>query len=76
MEAWTAWVQLAAMRELARRRPAVEPGDSGRAGFSDFAADELMGEFHLTLEAATAQIGYRYGRRCVGVRAGGEGGRM
>ena len=58
MEAWTAWVQLAAMRELARRRPAVEPGDSGRAGFSDFAADELMGEFHLTLEAATAQIGY------------------
>jgi hypothetical protein len=58
MEAWTAWVQLAAMRELARRRPAVEPGDSGRAGFSDYAADELMGEFHLTLEAATAQIGY------------------
>jgi len=58
MEAWTAWVQLAAMRELARRRPAVEPGDSGRAGFSDFAADELMAEFHLTLEAATAQIGY------------------
>ena len=58
MEAWTAWVQLAAMRELARRRPAVEPGDSGRAGFSDFAADELMGEFHLTQEAATAQIGY------------------
>ncbi len=58
MEAWAAWVQLAAMRELARRRPAVEPGDTGRAGFSDFAADELMGEFHLTWEAATAQIGY------------------
>ena len=58
MEAWAAWVQLAAMRELARRRPAVEPGDTGRAGFSDFAADELMGEFHLTCEAATAQIGY------------------
>ena len=58
MEAWTAWTQLAAMRELARRRPAQEPGDSGRAGFSDFAADELMGEFHLTWEAATAQIGY------------------
>src|SRR5580693_2629327 len=58
MEAWTAWVQLAAMRELARRRPAVEPGDSGRAGFSDYAADELTGEFHLTVEAATAQIGY------------------
>jgi hypothetical protein len=58
MEAWTAWVQLAAMRELARRRPAVEPGDSGRAGFSDYAADELMGEFHLTWEAAIAQIGY------------------
>ena len=58
MEAWTAWVQLAAMRELARRRPAVEPGDSGRAGFSDYAGDELMAEFHLTLDAATAQIGY------------------
>jgi hypothetical protein len=58
MEAWTAWVQLAAMRELARRRPAVEPGDSGRAGFSDYAADELIGEFHLTPEAATTQIGY------------------
>ena len=27
-------------------------------GFSDFAADELTGEFHLTREAATAQIGY------------------
>ena len=58
MEAWSAWVQLAAMRELARRRPAVEPGDTGRAGFSDFAADELMGQFHLTWEAATGQITY------------------
>jgi hypothetical protein len=58
MEAWTAWVQLAAMRELARRRPAVEPGDSGQFGFSDFAADELMGEFHLTWDAATGQIAY------------------
>jgi hypothetical protein len=58
MEAYSAWVQMAAMRELARRRPAVEPGDTGRAGFSDFAADELMGEFHLTWEAATAKIAY------------------
>jgi hypothetical protein len=58
MEAWSAWVQLAAMRELARRRPAIEPGDTGRAGFSDFAADELMGQFHLTWEAATGQIVY------------------
>jgi hypothetical protein len=58
MEARAAWAQLAAMRELARRRPAREPGDTGRAGFSDFAADELTGEFHLTREAATAQIGY------------------
>jgi hypothetical protein len=58
MEAWSAWVQLAAMRELARRRPAVEPGDTGRAGFSDFAADELMGQFHLTWEAAAGQITY------------------
>ena len=58
MEARAAWAQLAAMRELARRRPAQEPGDTGRAGFSDFAADELMGEFHLTWEAATAQIAY------------------
>ena len=58
MEARASWAQLAAMRELARRRPAREPGDAGRAGFSDFAADELMGEFHLSWEAATAQIGY------------------
>jgi hypothetical protein len=58
MESWAAWVQLAAMRELARRRPAVEPGDGGRAGFSDFAADELTGPFHLTWEAATGQIAY------------------
>jgi hypothetical protein len=58
MEAWSAWVQLAAMRELARRRPAVEPGDTGRAGFSDFAADELMGQFHLTWDAAAGQIAY------------------
>jgi hypothetical protein len=58
MESYAAWAQLAAMRELARRRPAVEPGDSGRAGFSDFAGDELMAEFHLSLETATAQIGY------------------
>ena len=58
MEAWSAWVQLAAMRELARRRPATEPGDTGRAGFSDFAADELMGEFHLSYENATGQIIY------------------
>ena len=58
MEAWTAWVQLAALRELARRRPAVEPADTGRAGFSDFAADELMGQFHLSRESATGQIAY------------------
>ena len=75
MEARAAWAQLAAMRELARRRPAREPGDTGRAGFSDFAADELTGEFHLTREAATAQIGYRDGRQCAGLQAGGEGGR-
>jgi hypothetical protein len=58
MESYTAWVQLAALRELARRRPAVEPGDTGRAGFSDFAGDELMAQFHLTREAATGQILY------------------
>jgi len=58
MESFAAWVQLAALRELARRRPAVEPGDTGRAGFSDFAGDELMAQFHLTREAATGQIVY------------------
>ena len=58
MEAWTAWIQLAAMRELARRRPAVEPGDTGRSGFSDFAADEMMADFHMTWEAATGRIMY------------------
>ena len=58
MESRAAWAQMAAMRELARRRPAEEPGDTGQAGFSDFAADELMGQFHLTWEAATGQIAY------------------
>jgi hypothetical protein len=56
MESYLAWAQLAALRELARRRPAVEPGDTGRAGFSDFAADELMAQFHLTWEAATPTV--------------------
>jgi len=58
MESRAAWAQMAAMRELARRRPVGEPGDTGQAGFSDFAADELMGQFHLTWEAATGQIAY------------------
>jgi hypothetical protein len=48
--------------------------NSGRAGFSDYAADEILGEFHLTSEASTAQTGIQQearGRRQVGHRVGG-----
>ena len=58
MESRTAWTLLAALAELARRRPATEPADSGEAGFSDFAADEVAAELHLTGQSATDQIWY------------------
>src|SRR5579862_178801 len=43
---------------LARRRPADGPADSGRHGFSDFAADEVAAELHLTQQSAAEQIWY------------------
>jgi hypothetical protein len=59
MESRAAWTLLAGLRELARRRPpGEEPGDSARCGVSDFAADEVADELHLTVQSASAQIGY------------------
>jgi hypothetical protein len=58
MESRAAWTLMAALAELARRRPAVEPADSGENGFSDFAADEVAAELHLTNQSATDQIWY------------------
>jgi Domain of unknown function (DUF222) len=59
MESRTAWMLLAALRELARRRPpGAEPGDTGLCGVSDFAADEVAEELHLTAASASAQIAY------------------
>ena len=54
MESRTAWTLLAALAELARRRPA----DDGEYGFSEFAADEVAAELHLTRQSATEQIWY------------------
>jgi hypothetical protein len=59
MESRAAWTLLAALRELARRRPpGQEPGDTAQCGVSDFAADEVADELHLTVLSAAAQIGY------------------
>src|SRR5580658_3579103 len=58
MESRTAWTLLAALAELARRRPAEEPGDDGEYGFSEFAADEVAADLHLTRQSATEQIWY------------------
>jgi len=58
MEARAAWGQLAVLAELARRRPATEPGDSGQYGFSDFAPDEVADELRLSVQSATGQIMY------------------
>ncbi len=58
MESRTAWMLMAALAELVRRRPAVEPADSGQYGFSDFAADEVAAELHLTGQSAAGQMQY------------------
>ncbi len=58
MESRAAWTLMSALAELARRRPAEEPADSGQYGFSDFAADEVAAELHLTGQSATEQIWY------------------
>jgi hypothetical protein len=58
MESRAAWTLMAALAELARRRPADEPADTGRYGFSDFAADEVAAELHLTNQSAAEQMWY------------------
>ena len=54
MESLAAWAQMAALAELAGRRPAK--GDP--AGVSEFAADEVASVFRLTWQAAAGQIIY------------------
>ena len=54
MESLAAWAQMAALAELAGRRPA----DGDPAGVSEFAADEVACAFRLTWQAAAGQIGY------------------
>jgi muconolactone delta-isomerase len=59
MESRAAWTLLAALAELARRRPPTgEPTDDGEYGFSEFAADEVAAELHLTSQSAQEQIWY------------------
>ncbi|HTX28959.1 MAG TPA: DUF222 domain-containing protein, partial [Streptosporangiaceae bacterium] len=58
MESRAAWTLMAALAELARRRPPTGPCDSGEAGFSDFAADEVAAELHLTNQSAAGQLAY------------------
>ena len=58
MESRTAWTLMAALAELARRRPATEPGDSGQYGFSDFAPDEVADELRLSVQSAAGQMMY------------------
>jgi Domain of unknown function (DUF222) len=58
MESRTAWTLMAALAELARRRPAAAPGDSGQYGFSDFAPDEVASELRLSVPSAAGQMMY------------------
>jgi hypothetical protein len=58
MEARAAWGQLAVLAELARRRPATEPGDTGQYGFSDYAPDEVAAELRLSHQSAASQMIY------------------
>ena len=58
MESRTAWTLMAALAELARRRPATGPGDSGQYGFSDFAPDEVAAELRLSVQSAAGQMMY------------------
>jgi hypothetical protein len=59
MESRTAWMLMAALAELARRRPASgDPDDRGRYGFSDFAPDEVAAELRLSHQSAASQMMY------------------
>jgi hypothetical protein len=57
-ESRTAWMLMASLAELARRRPADGPADSGRYGFSDFAPDEVAAELRLSVQSAADQMVY------------------
>src|SRR5579862_4988227 len=59
MESRTAWTLLAALAELARRRPASgDSGDRGQYGFSEFAPDEVAAELRLSHQSAASQMIY------------------
>ncbi|MGH3258156.1 MAG: DUF222 domain-containing protein [Streptosporangiaceae bacterium] len=59
MESRTAWTFMAALAELARRRPASgDPDDTGRYGFSDFAPDEVADELRVSVQSAAGQMMY------------------
>jgi hypothetical protein len=59
MESRTAWTLMAALAELARRRPATgAPGDRGQYGFSEFAPDEVAAELRLSVQSAAGQMMY------------------
>src|SRR5579863_3066201 len=59
MESRTAWTLMAALAELARRRPAAEDSaDRGQYGFSDFAPDEVAAELRLSVQSAAGQMMY------------------
>ena len=59
MESRAAWMLMAALAELARRRPATgNPGDRGQHGFSDFAPDEVAAELRLSHQSAASQMIY------------------
>ena len=59
MESRAAWTLMAAVREFASRRPAgPTPETRPRARCSEFAADELADELHLTWQSAAGQISY------------------
>src|SRR5579863_823562 len=59
MESRAVWTLLAALAELARRRPASgDPDDTGRYGFSDFAPDEVAAELRLSHQSAASPMIY------------------
>src|SRR5579862_9308868 len=59
MESRTAWTFMAALAELARRRPASgDSDDRGQYGFSEFAPDEVAFELRLSVQSAAGQMMY------------------
>ncbi len=58
LESRIAWMQMAALREFARRRPADRASRDRAGQVCEFAADELAGELHLTWPSAAGHIAY------------------